>query len=76
MVQVYQIEKTGGVWVLLTKEEFEIIFERYHRGLVHEDDKDIEARRVTKALNWISKVVQGEESAVPFSGATGSPKKD
>ncbi len=55
MVQAYEVEKSGGgVWMLLTPQEFEIIFERFLRGMEAKDLRDEEAarNRSTRALCW------------------------
>jgi len=59
MVQAYEVEKTGGVWMLLTPQEFEIIFERFLRGMEAKDLRDEEVVRVMRGLRWVDKVVRG-----------------
>jgi len=59
MVQAYEVEKSGGgVWMLLTPQEFEIIFERFLRGMEAKDLRDEEVVRVMRGLRWIDKVVK------------------
>jgi len=59
MVQAYEVENTGGVWMLLTPQEFDIIFERFLRGMEAKDLRDEEVVRVMRGLRWIEKVVRG-----------------
>lgn len=59
MVQAYEVEGSGGgVWLLLTPQEFAIIFERFLQGLEAEDLRDDEIVRVMRGLRWIEKVVK------------------
>ena len=59
MVQAYEVENSGGgVWMLLTPQEFDIIFERFLRGMEAEDLRDEEVVRVMRGLRWIEKVVR------------------
>jgi len=51
--------------MLLTPQEFDIIFERFLRGMEAKDLRDEEVVRVMRGLRWIAKVVKkGRESAV------------
>ena len=60
MVQAYEVENTGGgVWMLLTPQEFDIIFERFLRGMEARDLRDEEVVRVMRGLRWVDKVVRG-----------------
>jgi len=55
MVQAYEVEKSGGgVWMLLTPQEFDIIFERFLRGMEARGLRDEEAARnqSAHALCW------------------------
>ena len=60
MVQAYEVEKSGGgVWMLLTPQEFDIIFERFLRGMEAKDLRDEEVVRVMRGLRWVDRVVRG-----------------
>jgi len=73
MVQAYEVEKSGGgVWMLLTPQEFDIIFERFLRGMEAKDLRDEEVVRVMRGLRWVDKVVrEGRYKAENLSGQAG-----